>query len=94
MEQISADCSLFHPGRPTRPAAVGWNVWNRLERFSEDCSLFHPAGRVRGRTGVRGRGTSGDACRTLLGRVRLIVLSRMAAGDKGAWERRDGLPLR
>ena len=87
VEQVWAECSLFRPGCPIRAAAVGWNVWNRLERFSGGCSLFHPAGRGRGRMGARGRGTSGDACRTLLGRLRLIVLSWMAVCGKGGVEK-------
>lgn len=61
------------PSGAPGPACGGW--MERLEQFSGGCSLFHPARRVRGRTGAGGRGAVGDACRTLLGRLRLIVLS-------------------
>lgn len=42
---------------------------------------------MRGRTGARRRGTVDDACRALLGRLRLIVLSWTAVGGKGGVEK-------
>lgn len=72
------------PSGALEPACGG-----RMERLEQVGTVFRglftvPSG---GGGGARGRGTIGDACRTLLGRLRLIVLSWMAVGGKGAWKR-------